>query len=374
VLPVVIGVLGAVSVLLIVGLDALRSRSLALDRELARGIDRVRVETIEAHLRLEELVAGFGDDAASARQGFRRARDLAAALVPGAAAETPELGAAAVRMSDEIGRLADLADERLAAQARRPGAREAIDDVAFDRQADRVLAAADHLDGAVAVHSDSHQRRSERLRRVALAGWTALVLGAAWVLARYERHRAAAERALRESERRLFEAQKLEAVGRLAGGIAHDVNNVLATVRANCELVLRKEMPRERLARSMETVIEAVLRASSLVERLLTFARRQPTRPELVDLGDVVEGFERLALGSLSGQRLEIARSPGLWPVEIDLAQAEQALANLFFNARDATATGGAIRVAVRNEPGVATGATRSAWRSPTRVSACRPK
>ena len=151
---------------------------------------------------------------------------------------------------------------------------------------------------------------------------------------------------------RLLRAQKLEAVGRLAGGIAHDVNNVLATVRTNCELVLAKEMPRERLARRMETVVEAVLRASSLVERLLTFARRQPARPERVDLGEVIEGFERLALGSLSGQRLEIEREPGLWPVEIDLAQAEQALANLFFNARDATAAGGVIRLAARNLPG----------------------
>ncbi len=189
-----------------------------------------------------------------------------------------------------------------------------------------------------------------------VALWAVSLLGAAAVLLRRERRRAAAEAALRESERRLAQAQKLEAVGRLAGGIAHDVNNVLATVRTNCELVLQKEMPRERIERRMETVIDAVLRASSLVERLLTFARRQATSPELVDLGEVVEGFERLALGSLAGQRLEIERDPGLWPVEIDLAQAEQALANLFFNARDATPPGGTIRIAVRNAAGAAGG------------------
>jgi len=189
-----------------------------------------------------------------------------------------------------------------------------------------------------------------------VALWALSVIGAAALLVRRERHRAAAEAALRESERRLAQAQKLEAVGRLAGGIAHDVNNVLATVRTNCELVLQKEMPRERLERRMETVIEAVLRASSLVERLLTFARRQATRPERVDLGEIVEGFERLALGSLAGQRLEIEREPGLWPAELDLAQAEQALANLFFNARDATPAGGTIRIAVRNAPGAAGG------------------
>lgn len=188
---------------------------------------------------------------------------------------------------------------------------------------------------------------------VALAAlWALTLVGVAALLVRRERRRAAAEAALRESERRLLQAQKLEAVGRLAGGIAHDVNNVLATVRANCELVLQKEMPRERVERRMETVIDAVLRASSLVERLLTFGRRQVTSPERVDLGEVVETFERLALGSLSGQRLEVERQPGLWPVEIDLAQAEQALANLFFNARDATPAGGTIRIAVRNAPG----------------------
>ena len=352
VLPPAVGTLGALAILLVLGLDTLRARSLALDQELARRIDRVRIETMAAHLQLEELVAGSGEEPAAARRGFERARADAAALAAPAAAESAELAAGVARLSRELERLAAAAEARLArrsaGEAAGPGT--AVD-LAFGRQADLVLAAADELSGRVAVHSDRHQRRTERLRGAALAGWALLVLGAAWALAEHERRRAAAARALLESERRLLQAQKLEAVGRLAGGIAHDVNNVLATVRTNCELVLHKEMPRDRLARRMETVIDAVLRASSLVERLLTFARRQASRPERVDLGEVVEGFERLALGSLSGQRLEIEREPGLWPVEIDLAQAEQALANLFFNARDATPAGGTIRIAARNAP-----------------------
>jgi|CXWL01.1.fsa_nt_gi two-component system cell cycle sensor histidine kinase/response regulator CckA len=185
-----------------------------------------------------------------------------------------------------------------------------------------------------------------------LGVWLAVASGAlamVVVAARRERRAAAATAA---RERALRQAQKMEAIGRLAGGIAHDVNNYLAAIRANCELVLRKELPPERLAAKMETVVATVVRASSLVERLLALARRQDSRPEVVQLGEVVENLLVVLRGSMpSGLTLDTDLAADLWPVRADLAQVEQTLTNLLMNAADATPVGGRIVARTRNLP-----------------------
>jgi nitrogen-specific signal transduction histidine kinase len=166
-----------------------------------------------------------------------------------------------------------------------------------------------------------------------------------------------------EAERRLHQAQKMEALGRLAGGIAHDVNNYLAAIRTQCELVLSRarggRLEGADVERKMELVVGTVLKASSLVERLLAFGRRQESHPGVVDLNDVVEAFERVMRGTLgSGVELDVRLDPELPPVEVDLAQIEQVLANLFVNARDAVAGRGrlSIETAKVAPPGAAPG------------------
>jgi len=201
------------------------------------------------------------------------------------------------------------------------------------------------------------------LELVTLA-WAALLVLAAVAAWRHGRRREAAERAMAESEARLYQAQKMDAVGRLAGGIAHDINNYLAGIRTHCELLLaaarRGALDPEATARRLEAIVGTVLKASSLIERLLTFGRRQAGLPEVVDLNEVVETFAGGLGGGLGpGVTLETRLAPDLWPVEIDLSQVEQALANLVVNARDALlgsrAAGdgdGRIVVSTANRPG----------------------
>jgi signal transduction histidine kinase len=165
-----------------------------------------------------------------------------------------------------------------------------------------------------------------------------------------------------DDERRLLQAQKMDALGRLAGGIAHDVNNYLAAIRTQCELLLSRaragRADPDDVAEKMERVVGTVLKASSLVERLLAFGRRQESHPEVLNLGEVVEAFERVMAGSLASREgpaieLQVVTGRGVPPVEADLAQLEQVLANLFVNARDAIAgAGGGGPGRARTRPG----------------------
>jgi PAS domain S-box-containing protein len=161
-----------------------------------------------------------------------------------------------------------------------------------------------------------------------------------------------ANEALEETRAALFQSQKLQALGELTGGVAHDFNNLMTVIRGSAELLTRPGLSEEKRARYLQAILDTADRASTLTSHLLAFGRRQALKPEVVDLNLRLDAFAEMLGRTLGGQlevRLELAAS--LPPVEVDLAQLETALLNAAFNARDAMPEGGILTLATRHLP-----------------------
>jgi PAS domain S-box-containing protein len=150
----------------------------------------------------------------------------------------------------------------------------------------------------------------------------------------------------------LLQAQKMESVGRLAGGVAHDFNNMLSVILGNVELALAQCAPGDPLHRELEEIASAASRSADLTRQLLAFARKQAAQPKVLDLNDVVGkllGMLRRLMGE--GIQLNWKPAPALWRVRIDPGQVDQILANLCVNARDAMDGRGEVHIATHNVP-----------------------
>ena len=160
----------------------------------------------------------------------------------------------------------------------------------------------------------------------------------------------AAQAALTESEARLRQAQKMEAIGNLTGGLAHDFNNLLGVIIGNLDLTARLVAGNAEAAQLIGEATEAALSGAELTRRLLAFARKQPLRPERIETNVLVTDLVRL-LRRILGENIEIALElgDGLWPIVADPAQLEAALTNLAANARDAMPRGGRLTIATAN-------------------------
>ena len=152
---------------------------------------------------------------------------------------------------------------------------------------------------------------------------------------------------VKQAEERLRQAQKMEAVGQLTGGVAHDFNNLLAVILGNMEYLADRLGGDDRHVRA---VTHAAARGAELTERLLAFSRRQPLRPRATDLSDLVAGMSELLARTL-GETIELTvrNAPDLWPVLADPGQIENALLNLALNARDAMPDGGNLSIRTTN-------------------------
>lgn len=159
-----------------------------------------------------------------------------------------------------------------------------------------------------------------------------------------------AEEALRLSEEQLRQAQKMEAVGRLAGGIAHDFNNLLMAITGYSELLLERVGDNEPMWREIDEIRKAGVRAASLTRQLLAFSRRQVLQPKLLDLNTVVLSVERM-LRRLIGEDVELVTALGeeLGKVKADPGQIEQVIMNLAVNSRDAMPGGGKLVLRTAN-------------------------
>jgi PAS domain S-box-containing protein len=135
----------------------------------------------------------------------------------------------------------------------------------------------------------------------------------------------------------LQQSQKMESVGRLAGGVAHDFNNMISAILGNAELALADIDEHDPLREHLEEIVRAAQRSADLTRQLLAFARRQAARPRVLDLNEVVENMLKM-LQRLIGEDIDLNWRPGskLWPVNMDPSQVDQILANLVVNARDA--------------------------------------
>lgn len=148
----------------------------------------------------------------------------------------------------------------------------------------------------------------------------------------------------------LQQAQKLESIGRLAGGVAHDFNNMLQAILGNASLGLDEIAPGHPVRDYLEEIQKAGQRSADLTRQLLAFASRQAAHPRLLDLNTTITGMIKM-LRRLIGEdiRLEWQPGPDLWPVKMDPSQVDQVLANLAVNARDAIGGVGTVSIATTN-------------------------
>ncbi|HQP97307.1 MAG TPA: PAS domain S-box protein [bacterium] len=138
-------------------------------------------------------------------------------------------------------------------------------------------------------------------------------------------------------EERFRQAQRMESVGRLAGGVAHDFNNNLQVIVSYADMALRRTDPTERLHEDLRQILMAANRSADLTRQLLAFARKQTVAPKVLNLNETVEGMLKM-LRRLIGEDIDLTWKPDshLWPIRMDPAQIDQILANLCVNARDA--------------------------------------
>jgi PAS domain S-box-containing protein len=158
---------------------------------------------------------------------------------------------------------------------------------------------------------------------------------------------------LEQMQKQLAEAQKLDALGQLTGGVAHDFNNLLMVISGGLHILKKGIGDNAKLQRTLATIEAASKRGAALTSQLLTFARRQSVNPQPVDLTERIAAIAEVldaAVGGTVGLAFNI--DAGAWPVTVDVSELETALVNLVINARDAMPAGGTVTISAQNRAG----------------------
>jgi PAS domain S-box-containing protein len=159
-----------------------------------------------------------------------------------------------------------------------------------------------------------------------------------------------AQQQLEKVQLQLAESQKLDALGQLTGGVAHDFNNILMIVGGSIHALKKLIGDDARGRRAIESIETATQRGAALTNQLLTFARRQRVNPEPVNIDERIQSIRQVLDTGLGGAvALRIEAEPNLWPVTVDVTELETALVNLIINARDAMPNGGEVAITARN-------------------------
>ncbi|MEO1087092.1 MAG: ATP-binding protein, partial [Acidobacteriota bacterium] len=364
-LPATLLTLGLIATGLLILSDWIRERLLLEDVGRMHALGEIQSRVATAHLWIEEHVTD--DDVAldEVYEHLNRSQMLALAMLgraDGGASSAnfeiePLTDDETLRTAEEL--LAALEEFAELSKRRERGhaAGESVGigsahDIHYDHVFQQVLATATAIDQTIGIRMLHNHRRSRGLFGAIVAAWVIIVALAVTGLTAREQRQANAEAALRAREEELFQARKIEAVGRLAGGIAHDINNYLAAITAQCERAKMKAEPDSRLARRMGRVITTALKASALIKQLLAFTRRQPMRLRTLDLNRSVEDLTVL-MRQLMGEdfQIETQLTSPLWPVEMDPSQLEQIIVNLLVNAREAMPGGGTVLITTANLP-----------------------
>ena len=190
----------------------------------------------------------------------------------------------------------------------------------------------------------AYQHHIHEIGRAAAASASALAVELA------ARHRA---------ERAMLQGQKLEGLGQLTGGVAHDFGNILQLLTNELELIRRRgtdEFSRQRA----ESALRATARGTKLTRQLLTFAKRQPLHFDTVDLNARVADIAEMTRGAVGLMTLELALAPELWPIVTDANELDSAILNLVMNARDAMPEGGVLRIVTANTQATRDDGTRA--------------